>query len=127
MQVQGGREKPFVFVSHTLSEQTFRWARTAMELCAFVFSVKNLAPYLLGALFTVRMDHNNLVYNSNLTAPELVRWTVLLSEFHFHIEHIPGAQNVVSDRLTRIFKLDYEILPENIKYFHREDTIFFYG
>ena len=33
---------------------------------------------------------------------KLVRWRVLLSEFRFQIERIPGAQNVVIDGLTRI-------------------------
>ena len=86
-----------------------------LELFAFVFCVKNLAPYLLGKLFTVRTDHKNLVYLSNSTVPKLVRWRVLLSEFRFQIEHIPGAQNVVADGRARIFKLDYENLPQKIK------------
>jgi len=76
------------------------------ELFAFVFCVKSLSPYLLGKLFTVRTDHKNLVYISNSTVPKLVRWRVLLSEFRFQIEHIPGAQNVVADGHTRVFNLD---------------------
>ena len=62
MQVQGGREKPCLFVSHTLSEQATRWGVMELELFAIVFCVKNLALYLLGKLFTVRTDHKNLVY-----------------------------------------------------------------
>jgi hypothetical protein len=52
----------------------------------------------------------------------LVRWRVLLSEFRFHIEHIPGAQNVVADGLTRVFHVDYEKLPQKIKYCFKEDS-----
>ena len=115
MQVQGGREKPCVFVSHRLSDQAIRWE--LMELFAFVFCVKNLSPYLLGKLFT---DHKNLVY-LNSTFPKLARWMVLLSEFRFQIEHIPRAQNVVADELTRIFQLDYEKFSEKINCF-KEDT-----
>ena len=47
---------------------------------------------------------------------------VLLSEFLFHIEHIPGSQNVVADGLTRVFHLDYKKLPQKIKYFFKEDS-----
>ena len=92
-----------------------------LELFAFVFCVKNLSSYLLGKLLTVRTDHKTLVYFANSTVPKL-RWRILLSEFRFQMEHIPGAQNVVSDGLTRIFQLDYEKLPEKIKYCLEEDT-----
>ena len=47
-----------------------------MELFAFVFCVKNLSPYLVGKLFTVRTDHKNLVYLANLTVSKLVRWSI---------------------------------------------------
>jgi len=43
-----------------------------IELFAFVFCEKNLCPYLLAKLFTVRTDHKNLVYLANLTVPKLV-------------------------------------------------------
>ena len=52
MQVQGGREKPSAFVSHTLSEQATRSGVVEQELFAFVFCVKTISPYLLGKLFT---------------------------------------------------------------------------
>jgi len=58
----------------------------------------------------------------NSTIPKLVRWRVLLSEFRFQIEHIPGSQNVVADGLTRVFHLDYEKLPQKIKYCFKEDS-----
>ena len=51
----------------------------------------------------------------------MVRWRVLLSDFRFQIEHIPGSQNVVADVLTRIFQLGYEKLPKKIKYCFKED------
>jgi len=87
-----------------------------------VFCVKSLIPYLLGKLFTVRTDHKNLVYLSNLTVSKLVRWRVLLSEFRFEIEHIPGAQNVVVDGLTRIFHLDLKKISPSVRYCFKDDS-----
>ena len=116
MQVQGGREKPCVLLSHTLSEQATRWGVMEPELFAFVFCVKSLSSYLLGKLFTVRTDHKNLVFLSKSTVPKLVRWRVLLSEFRFQIDHIPGAQNVVADGLTRIFHLDLKKINPSVRY-----------
>ena len=74
-----------------------------LEVFIFVFCIKNLDLYLQGKHFTVRTDHKNLVYLSNSTVSKLVKWRVLLSEFRFQIEHIPGAQNVVADEVTMIF------------------------
>ena len=70
----------------------------------------------------MRKDHKNLVYISNSTVPKLVRWRVLLSEFRFQIAHIPGSQNVVANVLTRVFRLDYEKLPQKIKHCFKEDS-----
>ena len=84
--------------------------------------MKTLSPYILGKLFTVRTDHKNLVFLSNSTVPKLVRWRVLLSEFRFQIEHIPGAQNVVADGLTRIFHLDLKKLSPSVRYCFKDDS-----
>jgi hypothetical protein len=63
MQVRNGIEKPVIFISHALSDQTTRWGIMELELYAFVYCVKNLT-YLLGKQFTVRRDHRNLLYLS---------------------------------------------------------------
>ena len=123
MQAQDGREQPCVFVSHTLSEQASRWGIMELELYAFVFCVKQLAPYLLGCRFTVRTDHKNLVYLSNSTIPKLVRCRVLLSEFQYQVEHIPGRCILVADGLTRVSRLEYEKIKLAGRYLYRDDTI----
>ena len=97
MQVQDCREQSCVFVSHTLSEQAPRWGIMELELYTFVYCVKPLAPYLFGRRFTVRTDFQNLVFLFNSTIPKLVSWRVFLSEFQYHVEHIPGRCNLVVD------------------------------
>jgi hypothetical protein len=42
MQVQNGREKPCVFVSHVQSEQATRWGIMELELYSLVHCVKQL-------------------------------------------------------------------------------------
>ena len=61
MQLQNGIEKSVIFVSHILLDQATRWGIMEFELYAFVYWAKQLSPYLLGKLYTVRTDHKNLV------------------------------------------------------------------
>jgi len=70
MQEQHGAEKPIIFISHILSGQ---WGIMELELYAFVFCVKQLTPYMIGKLFTVKTDHKNLANLANLSIPKLVR------------------------------------------------------
>jgi cleavage and polyadenylation specificity factor subunit 1 len=123
MQVQGGVEMPCQFVSHTLSDQATRWGIMELELYAFVFCVKQLAPYLLGRRFIVRTDHRNLLYLSNSTVPKLVRWRVLLSEYQYTVEHISGKENVVADGLTRVHRSQLQYIKPNKRHLYHDDTI----
>ena len=40
--------------------------------------------------------------------PTLVRWRVILSEYRYVIEHIPGDQNIVADGLIRVNTLIFD-------------------
>ena len=79
-----GVERPYVFVSHVLSDQATRWGIMELELYALVYCIKHLSSYLLG-----RQDHKNLLYSSNST--KLARWRIILSEYNFVIHHISLA------------------------------------
>ena len=77
----------------------------------------------MGKLFTVKTDHKNLVYLANSSIPKLVRWRVLLSEFRFLIQYIPGVQNVVADGLTRVMSLSSVEIPKAKRHLFVEDRI----
>jgi len=62
MQIQGGIEKPCIYVLHAQPEQASKWGIMELELHTFVFCMKHLSPYLLGKQFIVQTDHKNLVY-----------------------------------------------------------------
>ena len=65
----------------------------------------------------------NLVYLANLSISKLVRWRVLLSEFRFLIQHIPGVQNVAVDGLTRFMSLSSVEIPASKRHLFIEDRI----
>ena len=70
-----------------------------LELYTFMYCVKHLSPYLTVKEFIVRRDHKNL---ANSMALKLVRWRLILLEFKYLIEYIPGTSNVMVDGLTRV-------------------------
>jgi Integrase zinc binding domain len=77
----------------------------------------------MGRQFTVRTDHKNLLYLANSTVPKLVRWRIILSEYNFIVEHIPGKDNVVADGLTRVNRVTYEGFSSLKKTMYRDDTL----
>jgi RNase H-like domain found in reverse transcriptase len=95
-----------------------------LELYALVYCIKQLSHYLLGRLFTVRTDHRNLLYLANSTVSKLVRWRVLLSEYNFTVEHIPGKANVVADGLTRVNSPVYNHFPVPKQSLYVDDTLY---
>jgi len=112
-----------IFVSHILSNQATPWGIMELELYAFVYRVKQLGPYLLGKLFTVRTDHKKLVYLSNSSIPKLVRWRVILLEYRFVIEHIPSNQNIVADGLTSVNTLIFNDVDKSKLHLYQNDSI----
>ncbi len=69
-----------------------------------VFHVSNSwKHYLLGTPFIIRTDHQSIRYFMTQTklSNKQMRWANFLSQFHFHIGHIPGKLNPVTDALSR--------------------------
>lgn len=46
--------------------------------------------------------HKSLQFTltSNLKSSRLSRWIMLIQEFHFAVQHLPCAQNIVADTLS---------------------------
>ena len=73
------------------------------ELLAVMHALDSWKHYLLGNPFIIRTDHQSLKYFMTQTklSDKQMRWANFISQFHFHIAHIPGKQNVVADALSR--------------------------
>ena len=78
-----GSEVVTAYASHSLSQPERRY-------CVIVEFVHH---YLLGREFTLRTDHNSLVWGRNFKEPEgqLVRWLQKLEEYNFTIVHCRGC------------------------------------
>ncbi len=65
---------------------------------------KKYSPYLKAKRFTVRTDHQALVWLNNFKEPEgqVARWQEALAECDVEIIHHPRSQKLNVDALTRI-------------------------
>ena len=68
----------------------------------------------MGKIFTVKMDHKNLIYFFDSEVGEFY----LQSSF-FH--HIPGVQNVIADGLNRVISLSSVEIPASKRHMFVED------
>ena len=98
-------ECPVVFVSKAFNGTEQNWSTIEQEAFAIVFAVKQLEHHLKGHQFTILTDHKNLVHMYKSQTPKLVRWKLVLLEFDFIVEHIPGKENVIADTLSSIFTM----------------------
>ena len=80
------------------------YCATEHESYTIVWGMQQLRPYQEGVRFTVRTDHDSLRWILNLTnfIGRLARWRMLLSEFDYEIDYIPGRVNSVPDAMSRL-------------------------
>ena len=89
--------QPIAFVSKKFSEQAQRWATIEQEAFGFYYAVKQLSYYLVGKVFVIETDHNNLVWMEASMVSKIMRWRIYLQSFNFQIRHIPGSKNWLAD------------------------------
>ena len=61
-----------------------------------------LQSLLRDRLFTIRTNHRNLLFITEVSNPMIVRWYMALFEFSFTLEFIPGVDNDITDSLSRL-------------------------
>ncbi|GAQ93473.1 hypothetical protein KFL_015570020, partial [Klebsormidium nitens] len=100
-----GRECPVAFASRALHGAEANYSVTDGELLAMVWAITDkFRSYLFGGpTFTVRVDHNPLVWlhqQTGLTG-RLARWHCKLLEFNFTVVYRPGRLHSNVDPLSR--------------------------
>ncbi|KAG5549470.1 hypothetical protein RHGRI_014717 [Rhododendron griersonianum] len=97
---------PFVvyYASKTLNEAQMNYTTTEKELLAVVFALDKFRSYLVGSQITVFTDHAALKYlmTKQDAKARLIRWILLLQEFHLIVKDKKGVENVVADHLSRL-------------------------
>ncbi|MCW4336191.1 MAG: RNase H-like domain-containing protein [Candidatus Thiodiazotropha endolucinida] len=102
-QVQDDRERVIAYASRALNKAEKNYCITEKELLAVRYFVDYFRQYLLGRHFTVRTDHQALVWLYRLREPsgKVARWIEILSQYDFSIEYRPGRKQGHCDALSR--------------------------
>ena len=102
-QLQVDRERVIAYASRALSRSERNYCITEKELLAVVYYVQYFRQYLLGRRFTVRTDHQALVWLFSMKEPrdKIARWTDILATYDFAIEYRSGLKQPHCDALSR--------------------------
>ena len=106
-QVQDGRERVIAYASKKLNSSQQRYSVTRRELLAVITFMNQFRHFLLGQEFLLRTDHSSIRWIFEFKDPrgQVARWLEVLAQYHFTIEHRPGAKHQNADSLSR---KDYE-------------------
>lgn len=102
-QNQNGIDRVIAYASRTLTPSERNYCTTRREILAVVFALKKFRHYLLGRHFVVKTDHASLQWLRHTPQPiaQAARWLLLIEEFDFEIQHIPGSRHQNADALSR--------------------------
>ena len=102
-QVQNDKEMVISYASRSLNKAEQNYCVTDRELLAVRYFVEYFRQYLLGRQFTVKTDHQALVWLFSLKEPKqrISRWIEILSAYNFSIEYRPGNKHGNADAMSR--------------------------
>ena len=102
-QIQNGKERVIAYGSRSLNKSEKNYCITDKELLALRYFIEYFRQYLLGRRFTVRTDHQALVWLFKLKEPKgrIARWLEILSYFNFSVQYRPGLKHNNAGALSR--------------------------
>ena len=103
--VQNG--KPLGFYTRKLNSAQLNYTVGEKELLGIVEGLKTFEGVIRGQDLTIHTDHMNLLYQK-LPSQRMMRWRLLLEEYHPKVMHIKGIDNDAADALSRLDMSDKE-------------------
>ena len=101
--VQDG--KPLGFYTRKLNSAQLNYTVGEKELLGIIEGFKAFEGMIRGQDLTVHTDHLNLLYQS-MPSQRMVRWRLMLKEWHLTIKHVAGVDNDGADALSWLDILD---------------------
>ena len=96
------------YVSRALHHAELNYSVQEKECLGIVFAIQKFRHYLLCNKFTIRCqtDHSSLVFlaRPSESSGRIARWSMIMAEYDYSVEHIPGVDNHVPDQLSRLIE-----------------------
>lgn len=94
---------PIAYASKKLLPAQRAYSTIEKEGLAIVWAISKFRTYLYGKTFTLLTDHRPLTYIDECKSANgrILRWSLFLQNYRFHIQSVKGADNVVADYLSR--------------------------
>lgn len=103
-QMDGNGNRRLIGVaSRCLAKAEINYNTTEKELLAVVYVINKFRSYLVGTTFKIFTDDKSLTFlrSTSFLSSRLARWSLLLQQYSFTIEHCRGKDNVIADFLRR--------------------------
>ena len=98
-------DHPVSFYSKKFNRHQLNYSTVEKEALGLIQALKYYEVYLKSSTqpILVYTDHNPLVFINRVKSSNqrVLRWSLLLQDFDLSIKHLPGAQNVIADALSR--------------------------
>lgn len=104
LQEYDNRRHIIAYASARLNRTERRYHVNEQECLAVIWAVKKYRTYLEDRRFILRTDSKALTWLTTMkdAGGKLARWSLLLQEFVFDVEHCPGRLNDLPDALSRL-------------------------
>ena len=102
--VQDG--KPLGFYTRNLNSLKLNYTIGKKELLGIIKGIKAFKEMIKGFDLTIHTDHLNLLYK-NLTNQQMIRWRLLMEEFHPFMKHIASNVNLSASALSHLEMEEY--------------------
>ena len=98
-----GLEHPVCYASRSCNQAEQNYSSFEGECLAVVWATNHFRPYLFGNSFHLVTDHEPLkwIMTTQKLTGKLARWSLLLQEYDFTVEHRKGVDNTNADCLSR--------------------------
>jgi hypothetical protein len=100
-QIVDDTEVPIGFYSKSLNDTEKRWGVPELEGYAIYAAFKHWDYLLRDAHTHVHTDHKNLVYIRDTGSEKVIRWKMMLQEYSFDLDYLPGIDNPIADYWSR--------------------------
>ena len=104
LQEHQGILHPIAYASKKLAPRERNYSTIERECLAIVWAIQKFEMYLFNKSFMIQTDHQPLAYvnRAKTLNKRIMGWAMVLQEYRYRVEAIPGKDNVGPDYLSRV-------------------------